>query len=191
MKKDFKHLLTPSLKWKNSMPHSNSQLQSSHPPQSMICQRKRIIVFNVKNQDTLLNIVLTLGAMNVTNVVISSWTAHTENLPELQWYIRRHTMVTMPNWVWGTTMKIDTDEADLDHSPTTKDIAAWTTASCKRGCSRSQNWDRHSHQRSSSWWSCLAYRGHSHRPFHDHTTFVTLQIIYTSQLFGLSITRSQ
>ena len=41
---------------------------------------KRIVVFNVKNQDALLDIVLTLGAMNVTNMVISSWTAHTEYL---------------------------------------------------------------------------------------------------------------
>ena len=36
---------------------------------------KRIAVFNVKNQDTLHNTVLTLGSMNVTNTVISSWNA--------------------------------------------------------------------------------------------------------------------
>ena len=41
---------------------------------------KRIAVFNVKNQDTLLDIALTLGAMNETNKVISSWTAHTKYL---------------------------------------------------------------------------------------------------------------
>ena len=46
---------------------------------------KRIVVFNVKNQDTSLDIVLTLGAMYVINMVISSWTAHTEYLlPGLQ-----------------------------------------------------------------------------------------------------------
>ena len=36
---------------------------------------KRIAVSNVKNQDTSLDIVLTLGAMNVMNIVISSLTA--------------------------------------------------------------------------------------------------------------------
>ena len=35
---------------------------------------KRIAVFNVKNQDTLHDIVLTLGAMNVMNTVVLSWT---------------------------------------------------------------------------------------------------------------------
>ena len=50
------------------------------------------------NQDTLLNIVLTLGAMNVTNMAISSWTVHTEYLlPEHQQHITRHTKVTMPD----------------------------------------------------------------------------------------------
>ena len=46
---------------------------------------KRTAVFNVKKQDKLLDIVLTLGAMNATNMVISSWTTHIKYLlPELQ-----------------------------------------------------------------------------------------------------------
>ena len=57
------------------------------------------------------------------NMVISSWTTHTEYLlPELQWHITGHTKVTMSDWVWGTTMKIETGKANPDHSPTTKDI---------------------------------------------------------------------
>ena len=40
---------------------------------------KMISVFNVKNQDTLHDIVLTLGAMSTTNTVIPSWTAHTDS----------------------------------------------------------------------------------------------------------------
>ena len=35
MKMYLKHLLMSSQKWKNSMPHSNPQQQSSHPSQSM------------------------------------------------------------------------------------------------------------------------------------------------------------
>ena len=67
--------------------------------------------------------------MNVTNMAISSWTAHTEYfLPELQWHTTRHTEVTMPDWVWGTTMKIKTGEANPDDSHTTKDTTAWVTA---------------------------------------------------------------
>ena len=46
----------------------------------MWCQMKRIAVFNVKNQDTSLNFVLISGAMDVMNMVISAWTAHTEYL---------------------------------------------------------------------------------------------------------------
>ena len=91
----------------------------------MWCQTKRIAVFNVNNQDTLLDIVLTLGAMNAMNMVISSWTAHTEYLlPEL------HTKVTMPDWVQGTTVEIKTGEANPDHSPTTKDITAQVIVIC-------------------------------------------------------------
>ena len=61
---------------------------------------KMIAVFNVKNQDTLPDIVPTLGAINATNIVISSWTAHTEYLlPELQQQNTRHTKVTMPDQV--------------------------------------------------------------------------------------------
>ena len=38
------------------------------------------------------------------------------------------TEVTMPDQVWGITMKIGTDEVDPDHTPTTKDITAWAIA---------------------------------------------------------------
>ena len=39
-----------------------------------------------------------------------------------------HTKVTMPDQLWGTTLKIETGEADLDHSPTFEDITAWVIA---------------------------------------------------------------
>ena len=43
------------------------------------------------------DIVLTLGAMNVMNMVISSWTVHTEYLLlELQQHITNPTKITMP-----------------------------------------------------------------------------------------------
>ena len=90
--------------------HSNWLQQSSHPPQSMWCQMKRIAVFNVKNQNTLLDIVLILGAVNATNMIILPWTAHTEYLLlELQQHITRHTKVIIPDQVQGTTVKIKTD----------------------------------------------------------------------------------
>ena len=119
-------LTDASQKWRSLMLHSNSQQWSSHLPQSMWCQTKRTAVFNVKNQDTSLDIVLTLGNMNATNMVISSWTAHTKYLlPELQRHITNHTKVTMPNWVQGTTVKAKIGEANPDHSPTIEDIIGW------------------------------------------------------------------
>ena len=68
---------------------------------------------------------LTLAAMSAMNMVTLSWTVHTEYLhQELQEHITNHTRVTMPGQVQGTTVKIETDEADPDHSPIFKDITA-------------------------------------------------------------------
>ena len=129
-------------------------------------QMKRIAVFNVKNQDTLHGIVLTLGAMNATNMVISPWTAHREYLlPEHQWHITRHTKVIMPDWAWGTTVKIKTGKANPDHSSTTEDIPAQVIIIHIEATL--EYWGRCSHHRSSSWQSHLPHRGHSHRPHHD------------------------
>ena len=125
MKKDLKHLWMPSQKWKNSCCIATHH--DDHPILNSQCDAKQrgLLVFNVKNQDTSLDIVLTLGAMNVTNMVISSWTAHTKYLlPEHQCHITRHTKVTMPDQTQGTTRNIKKDEAGPDHSPTTKDITA-------------------------------------------------------------------
>ena len=36
-----------------------------------------------------------------------------------------------------------------------------------RGCSRSQQGDKCSHHRSSSWWSCSTYRGYNHQLHHN------------------------
>ena len=59
------------------------------------------------------------------NMVISSGTVHSEYLlQKLQQHIKNHTKVTMQDQVQGTTMKIETDEADADYSPTLKDITA-------------------------------------------------------------------
>ena len=121
----------PSQKWRNVMPHRSSQQWSFHPPQLIWSQAKMIAVSNVKNQDILHDIALTLGAMNVINMVISSWTVHTEYLlPELQWHITNHAKITMLDWVWDTTVKIETGKANPDHSPTPVDIAAWVTTIC-------------------------------------------------------------
>ena len=50
-----------------------------------VISNEEIAVFNAKNQNTLHDIVLALGAMNVMNTVISSWTAYTKYLlPEHQ-----------------------------------------------------------------------------------------------------------
>ena len=126
MKKDLKHLLMSSWKWRNIMPHSSSWQWSSNPPQLMWCQMKRIAVSNVKNQDILHDIALTLGAMYTINIVISSWTVHKEYLlPEIQKHFTNDTRVTMPDQVWGTAMKIKTGKASADQSPTMEDIAAW------------------------------------------------------------------
>ena len=127
----------------------------------------KINVFNVKTQDTSHNSILTLGTMNATNAVKLSWPAPTKYLLlEHQQHITRHTNVTMPDQAWGTTGKIEKDEMSPDHSPTTEDITAWVIAIC-RGYSRAQHQDRHSHYRSSSWWSHSVHRGHSHTPCCD------------------------
>ena len=66
---------------------------------------------------------LILDTMSVTNMVTLSLIAHTEYLlQELQQHISNHTGATMPDQVWGTTMKIETDETDPDHSPIFEDI---------------------------------------------------------------------
>ena len=59
---------------------------------------KGITVFNVKNQYTLLDIILILGAKNVMNMVISSWTAHIEYLI-LELHTLQGTHITMPDQV--------------------------------------------------------------------------------------------
>ena len=108
------------------MPHSSSQQWSSQPPQLLWCWMKRIAVSSVKNQYILHNIALTLGAMNVTHMVISSWTVHAEYLlQELQWHITNPTRVTMANWIQGTSVKIETGKANPDNSPTFEEITAW------------------------------------------------------------------
>ena len=84
---------------------------------------KKVSVSSVKNWDILHDIALTLGAMSVKNMVTLSWTVHTKYiLQELQQHITNHTRVTMADQVWGITMKIETGEANLDHSPTFENI---------------------------------------------------------------------
>ena len=77
-----------------------------------------IALSSVKNQDMLYDISLSLGAMLVSNMVTLSWTVHTEYLfQELKQHITNHMKVTTPDQVQGTTMKIETDKANPDHSP--------------------------------------------------------------------------
>ena len=135
----------------------------------MWCQMKKIAVSSFKNQDILHEIALTSSAMSTTNMVTLSWTAHTEYLlQELQQHITNHTRVIMPDQVWGTTMKIETDKANPDHSLIFRRHCSLSHHNSCRGHSRSQHRDRCSHHhRSSLWWSCSTHRGHSHRPHHD------------------------
>ena len=49
-------------------------------------------------------------------------------LEELQWLTTNLTEVTMPDWVQDITVKIETGEADPDHSLTFEDIADWAIA---------------------------------------------------------------
>ena len=86
----------------------------------------KIAVSSVKNQDILHDIALALGAMSAMNMVTLSWTVHTEYpLQELQQHITNHTRVTTPDQVWGTTMKMEIDKANQDHSPICADITFW------------------------------------------------------------------
>ena len=86
---------------------------------------KKIAVSSVRNEDISDDIALTLGATNAMNMVMLSWTVHTEYLlQELQWPTTNYTEVTMPDQVWGFTMKIETDKVDPDHIPTIESIAA-------------------------------------------------------------------
>ena len=113
------------------MPHSSSWKWSSHPPQLMWCWMKRTAVSSVMNQDILHDIALTLGAMIAMSMVTLSWTVHTEYLlQELQWHTTNHTKITMPDQVWGTTVKVETGEANPDHSPAFEDIAAQGIVIC-------------------------------------------------------------
>ena len=105
-------------------------------------------------------------------MVTFSWTAYTEYLlQELQQHITRHTKVTIPDWVWGTTVKIKTDKADPYHSPTNPQRhCSLSHHNSPRGHSRSQHWDRHSHHRSSLWWSCSDLAQITVGHTHDHPT---------------------
>ena len=61
---------------------------------------KKIAASSVKNQDILHEITFILDAMSVINMVILSWTGHTEYpLQELQQHITNHTRVTIPDQV--------------------------------------------------------------------------------------------
>ena len=96
-----------------------------HPPELMWCWMKRIAVSSVRNQNISHIIALTLDDMSVMNMAILSWTVHTEYLlQKLQQHTTNNPKVNMPDWVQGTTMKIETVKANPGHSPTIKDIVA-------------------------------------------------------------------
>ena len=68
---------------------------------------------------------LILNAMSVMNMVTVSWTVHTRYLlQDLQQLTTNLTEVTMPDSVQNTTVKIETGEADSDHSLTVDDTAS-------------------------------------------------------------------
>ena len=168
MKKDLKHLPTPSQMCRSLMPYSSSWQQLSYPPQLMWCHTKSIAVSCVKNQDISHDIALTLGAMNVSSMVISSWTVHTEYLLLEPWqHITNHTKVTMTDWVQGTTVKIETGKGNPDHSPTTKDITAWVIMICI-GTALDHNIGTDAATTGAAYDDLAsAHRGNRHRPHHD------------------------
>ena len=178
------------LEVEKSMPPGNSPQWSSYPQHSTWCQMKRITFFNVKNQDTSLNIVLTLGAMNVMSRVIIMDCPHTKYLLlEHQWDIIRHTeghharlslrhhWEDQEKWSRFRSQSHYERHCSLSHH------------NSHRGCSRSQHWDRHSYTEMLMMISLSPQRTHP-QTLLWHNTSVTLQIIYTSQLFGLLIPRS-
>ena len=117
----------------------------------MWCQMKRIAVFNVKNQDTSLNIVLKLDAMNVQWIQsYSSWTVHTKCLlPAHQWHITRHTKVTMPDQAPDTTRK-DWERWSQSRSQSYywRHCSSQSLAICTKATLDHNTWHRCSHHRS-------------------------------------------
>ena len=106
------------------MPHSSPQQRSPSTVNVMLNgQTKKIAVSSVKNQDISHDIALTLGSTHVSYVVTSSWTIHTEYLlQDLRQLTTNNMEVTMPDQVWGTTMKIEKDKVDPDHILTMESI---------------------------------------------------------------------
>ena len=107
--------------------NATQQLMASIIPLYLMwCWMTNIPVSSVKNQGISHDITLTLGALSAMNMVTLSWTAHIEYLlQELQQHITNHTRVTTPDQIQSTTMSIETDEANPDHSPILEDIASW------------------------------------------------------------------
>ena len=106
--------------------------------------------FNAKNQDTSHDTALTSDVMNVMNMAISSWTALTEYpLQEHQHHTTRHTETATPDQALDTTGKTEKEET---RSRSQSRYSRHSSSHCDlhRGCSRSQQWDRHSCHRSSS-----------------------------------------
>ena len=166
MTRDLKHSQMPSQKWRSWMPNSSSQQWSFHPPQLMWCSMKKTAVSSVKNQDILHKIALTSGAMSVMNMVMLSWTVHTEYLlQKLQQHITNHTRVTR------STSRHHCEERDRRSLSTSQSHFqrhhSWSHCNSNTGHSRSQHRDRCSHHRCSSQWSHSAHRGQSHIPCHD------------------------
>ena len=164
---------------------------SSHPQQSMWCWMKRIAVFIVKNQDTLHDIVLTLGATYAMNshIIMECPTQNTsfQNTSDASYKAHKghHARSSLRHY-WEDQDRWSSVQITV---PQMKDITAWDIAICTEVALDHQHQDRCSHHRNSSWWSHSAHRGHSHRPHHDTLHSVTLEIIHTSQLFRLLILR--
>ena len=99
--------------------------------------------------------------------------------------------VIMPDWAWGTSVKIQTGKANPDHSPTTEDIAAQViafhaeaTVDYNTGIDVATTEAAHDELAQPTWDT-------QPQTLPWHTTSVTLQTIHTSQLFRLSILRLQ
>ena len=98
----------------------------------------------------------------------SSWTALMEYPLQGHWHhTTRHTEIPTTDLALGTTGKTEKEETGPDLSLDTANIIAPAIHDLHRGCSQSQQWDRHSCHRSSSRWSHSAHWGHSCRSCHD------------------------
>ena len=150
------------------MQHNNLLWQLFNLQWSTWCQVRKTDVSIATNYDILKDTSLTSDVMHVMNTDILSWTALTEGpLQEHQHHTTRTHRNIHTRWSsrhhWEDWERSDQSRSqsryNRHHSSSHCDL--------HRDCSRSQQWDRLSHHRSSSRWPHSAHQGHNGNPCHD------------------------